>query len=257
MEESRLLSAIGDARYSLRDRRKKGKGTWEKVPREKGSKIWIKGGSYSRLPLPSLPNPLAFPFLPILSLCLFFPTHDNQNLKSTLGCLWTGWAKARNMDYAGRGKRRGRLPRHLRRSPWMPLTGYALNRIAVITNAVPQLSIVQGQSFRKDTRALVFARIVVHDDSQGKCEGIGAWPDRFVLAPISLCFEIKNGDCTQEIFNARKNKGSINQPRRKSSFAEEAGGGGKGNKKRNSLPSPPFLSTHPTFLSRWETSHPR
>lgn len=39
MEESRLLSAIGDARYSLRDRRKKGRGTWEKVLREKGSKI--------------------------------------------------------------------------------------------------------------------------------------------------------------------------------------------------------------------------
>ena len=167
MEESRLLSAIGDARYSLRDRRKKGKGTWEKVPREKGSKIWIKGGSYSRLPLPSLPNPLAFPFLPILSLCLFFPTHDNQNLKSTLGCLWTGWAKARNMDYAGRGKRRGRLPRHLRRSPWIPFTGYALNRIAVITNAVPQYvkyrtgAVVPkgytGTSFRSDCGSWWFA----------------------------------------------------------------------------------------------------
>lgn len=81
-EESRLLSAIGDARYSLRDRRKKDRGTWEKVPREKGSKIWIKGGSYGRrpLPAPSLPNPLAFPFLPILWLCMFFPTHDKKHL---------------------------------------------------------------------------------------------------------------------------------------------------------------------------------
>lgn len=81
---------------------------------------------------------------------------------------------------------------------------------------------------------------MVHDNSHGKCEGIGAWPDRFVLAPISLCFEIKYGDCTREIFYARKNKGSMNQPRRKSSFAEEAGGVGKEIRKETPFPLLPF-----------------